>query len=85
MKHLTFLDYTILEAKGKSIDAQLQMKDKQLQSLSDKVSLLEKGLHMFYNMVDEDFDKHLDSAESNEERASVIWQTMLKAKNRASD
>ncbi|MGC2571103.1 MAG: hypothetical protein WA364_06285, partial [Candidatus Nitrosopolaris sp.] len=39
MKYLTFLDYTILEARGKSIEANLQEKDKEIEELrhNDKV------------------------------------------------
>ncbi len=37
MKYLTFLDYSLLEASGKSIDAELQVKDKQIQSLASRV------------------------------------------------
>ena len=39
MKYLTFLDYTTLEARGKSIEANLQEKDKEIEELrhNDKV------------------------------------------------
>ncbi|MGC2682820.1 MAG: site-specific integrase [Candidatus Nitrosopolaris sp.] len=39
MKYLTFLDYTTLEARGKSIDANLQEKEKEIEELrhNDKV------------------------------------------------
>src|SRR5262249_36665464 len=39
MKYLTFLDYTTLEARGKSIEANLQEKDREIEELrhNDKV------------------------------------------------
>ena len=36
MKYLTFLDYTTLEAKGKSIEAKLQEKDREIFSIKEK-------------------------------------------------
>ena len=36
MKYLTFLDYTTLEARGKSIEANLREKDREIAGLKDK-------------------------------------------------
>jgi hypothetical protein len=36
MKYLTFLDYTTLEARGKSIEANLQEKDREIAGLKKK-------------------------------------------------
>jgi hypothetical protein len=36
MKYLTFLDYTTLEARGKSIEANLQEKDREIAALKEK-------------------------------------------------
>jgi hypothetical protein len=36
MKYLTFLDYTTLEATGRSIEAKLQEKDKEIYSIKEK-------------------------------------------------
>jgi integrase len=36
MKYLTFLDYTSLEARGKSIEAKLQEKDREIYSIKEK-------------------------------------------------
>ena len=44
MKYLTFLDYPLLEATGKSIDAELQVKDKQIQSLASRVESKDKEM-----------------------------------------
>ena len=38
MKYLTFLDYTVLEAKGKSTDAKLAEKDKEMEELKSKMA-----------------------------------------------
>jgi integrase len=40
MKYLTFLDYTTLEARGKSIEANLQEKDKVIKGLEAQINLL---------------------------------------------
>lgn len=40
MKYLTFLDYTALEARGKSIEANLQEKDSEIKDLKAQVKLL---------------------------------------------
>ena len=40
MRYLTFLDYTALEARGKSIEANLQEKDKMIQNLEAQINLL---------------------------------------------
>jgi hypothetical protein len=36
MKYLTFLDYTTLEARGKSIEANLREKDREIAALKEK-------------------------------------------------
>jgi hypothetical protein len=36
MKYLTYLDYTTLEATGKTIEAKLEEKDKQIDELMKK-------------------------------------------------
>ena len=36
MRYLTFLDYTTLEARGKSIEANLQEKDREIAGLKEK-------------------------------------------------
>lgn len=39
MKYLTFLDYATLEATGKSIEAKLREKDREMQAMKDKYEL----------------------------------------------
>ncbi len=36
MKYLTFLDYTALEARGKSIEAKMSEKDREMQAMKQK-------------------------------------------------
>jgi integrase len=43
MKHLTFLDYTTLEATGKSIEAKISEKEKEIQGLEDKLKSMEES------------------------------------------
>lgn len=45
MKYLTFLDYTTLDAVGKNIDAKLSEKDKEIESLKQKMAEMEKMMH----------------------------------------
>ena len=40
MKYLTFLDYTTLEARGKSIEVNLQEKDKVIKEMEAQINLL---------------------------------------------
>jgi integrase len=43
MKYLTFLDYTTLEATGKSIEAKISEKEKEIQGLEDKMKSMEES------------------------------------------
>jgi hypothetical protein len=40
MKYLTFLDYTMLEVRGKIIEANLQEKEKVIKGLEAQINLL---------------------------------------------
>jgi hypothetical protein len=48
LKYLTFLDYTTLEARGKSIEANLQEKDREITALREKydtdITLLKEAM-----------------------------------------
>jgi hypothetical protein len=48
MKDLTFLDYTTLEARGKSIEANLREKDREIAALKEKydtdIALLKEAM-----------------------------------------
>ena len=46
MKYLTFLDYPTIEATGRSFEAKLKEKDKEIAALTQKVSSLEEKLSM---------------------------------------
>jgi integrase len=45
MKYLTFLDYTTLDAAGKNVEAKLSEKDKEIESLKQKMAEMEKMMH----------------------------------------
>ena len=45
MKYLTFLDYTTLDSVGKSIEAKLSEKDREIQAMKEKMSEMEKLMH----------------------------------------
>jgi integrase len=45
MKYLTFLDYTTLDAAGKNVETKLSEKDKEIESLKQKMVEMEKMMH----------------------------------------
>ena len=45
MKYLTFLDYTTIDSVGKSIQAKLSEKDREIQAMKEKMSEMEKLIH----------------------------------------
>lgn len=45
MKYLTFLDYTALDAAGKNVEVKLSEKDKEIESLKQKMAEMEKMMH----------------------------------------
>jgi integrase len=56
MKYLTFLDYTTLEARGKSIEANLQEKDREIAGLKEKydadIALLKDEMRFMRQLMD---------------------------------
>ncbi len=56
MKYLTFLDYTTLEARGKSIEANLQEKDREIAWLKEKydadIALLKDEMRFLRQLMD---------------------------------
>jgi integrase len=45
IKYLTFLDYTALDAAGKNVETKLSEKDKEIESLKQKMAEMEKMMH----------------------------------------
>jgi integrase len=45
MKYLTFLDYTTLDAAGKSVEAKLSEKDQEIEALKQKMTEMESMMH----------------------------------------
>jgi integrase len=45
MKYLTFLDYTTLDSVGKSIEAKLSEKDREIQAMKEKMTEMERLMH----------------------------------------
>jgi integrase len=45
MKYLTFLDYTTLDAAGKSVEAKLSEKDQEIEALKKKMTEMESMMH----------------------------------------
>jgi hypothetical protein len=56
MKYLTFLDYTTLEARGKSIETNLLEKDREIAGLKEKydtdIALLKEGMRDMRQVLD---------------------------------
>ena len=52
MKYLTFLDYTPLEAQGKSIKAKLSEKDMEMQAMKEK---FDQDYRLFVKRLISDF------------------------------
>jgi len=56
MKYLTFLDYTTLEARGKSIETNLQEKDREIAGLKEKydtdITLLKEEMKYMRQILD---------------------------------
>ena len=60
MKHLTFLDFTVLEARGRSIEANLLEKDHELQALKEQMDKMQQGFKSYDEIMKERMNK-LDS------------------------
>lgn len=59
MKYLTFLDYEILDAKGKSIEAKLQEKDREIYSIKEKYEQDLREMREDMKIWKIDFNKYL--------------------------
>jgi chromosome segregation ATPase len=79
MKYLTFLDYSLLEASGKSIDAELQVKDKQIQSLASQMQSRSQEIEMLkqelksWEEVAEKMKVYVDKRKKEEERQRRLY------------
>jgi hypothetical protein len=90
MKYLTFLDYTFLEARGKSTEANLLVKDQEIRALREQTRIMSKQLadvieqqQQHANTFDMKFVKLLDIVKTGlvdqeEVTRSVISREILK-------
>lgn len=64
MKYLTFLDYTLLEARGRSTETSLQEKDREIQALKAQMTQTEQqivNLHVMLESYKSDVREHMES------------------------
>jgi hypothetical protein len=57
------------------LELRMESKDKQIQTLSDKVDLLFRGLYQLHNITQKDFDEHTE-----DERFNIVKGALMKAK-----
>ena len=60
MKHLTFLDFTVLEARGRSIEANLLEKNQQICTLKEQMDKMQQGFKSYDEIMKQRMNK-LDS------------------------
>lgn len=56
MKYLTFLDYTILDAAGKSVEAKLSEKDQEIEALKKKMAEMESMMYTIGEKLEVDLE-----------------------------
>jgi integrase len=72
MKYLTFLDYSELEATGRSIELKLEQKDKELNSLSHEIKKLESERELLSSKMQEFEEYKKDQNEKMERIEEAI-------------
>jgi integrase len=68
MKHLTFLDYTTLEARGKGIEAKLREKDRELHDMKEKY---ESEIESIREETNQKFNQIMAMIQQNPQLAQV--------------
>ena len=74
MKYLTFLDYTALEARGKSIEAKLSEKDLEMQAMKQKY---EQDLQAIREETNQRFSQIMSMIQHNPKLAQVKPEAMI--------
>jgi integrase-like protein len=75
MKYLTFLDYTALEARGKSIEAKLSEKDLEMQAIKEKY---EHDIKAIREETNQRFDQIISMIQHNPKLTQVKPDALLK-------
>jgi integrase len=74
MKYLTFLDYTALEARGKSIEAKLSEKDIEMQAMKQKY---EQDIQAIRDETNQRFNQIISMIQHNPKLAQVKPEALL--------
>jgi hypothetical protein len=75
MKYLTFLDYTALEARGKSIEAKLSEKDREMQAMKQKY---DQDLQAIRDETNQQFTQIMSMIQHNPKLTQVKPDALLK-------
>ena len=74
MKYLTFLDYTALEARGKSIESKLSEKDREMQAMKQKY---EHDIQRIREETNQRFNQIMSMIQHNPKLAQVKPEALL--------
>ncbi len=77
MKYLTFLDYTAVEARGKSIEAKLSEKDGEIQAIKEKY---EQDLQTMREETNQRFNQIISMIQHNPKLAQVKPESLMNKK-----
>jgi integrase len=75
MKYLTFLDYTALEARGKSIESKLSEKDREMQAIKEKY---EQDIQAIRDETNQRFSQIISMIQHNPKLTQVKPDALLK-------
>ena len=75
MKYLTFLDYTSLEARGKSIEAKLSEKDREMQAMKQKY---DQDLQAIREETNQRFNQIMSMIQHNPKLVHVKPEALVK-------
>lgn len=75
MKYLTFLDYSILEARGKSIEAKLREKDQEIDLMKEKY---ESELQAIRNETNQKFNQLMVLIQKNPKLVNIKPEVLVK-------
>jgi hypothetical protein len=74
MKYLTFLDYTAVEARGKSIEAKLSEKDREMRAIKEKY---EQDLQTMREETNQRFNQIISMIQRNPKLAHVKPEILM--------
>jgi hypothetical protein len=78
MKYLTFLDYIALEARGKSIEAKMSEKDREMRAMKEKYEL---DIQAIREETNQRFSQIMSMIQHNPKLAQVKPEALLNGNN----